>query len=164
MDQCIQKYAEHVTGRLSGWDRIVFRGTLRMLCFVDGTMGYLARVGVLLKDFGEHAQVMTARLIAEDDGVRQALDRALPQLRAEVRADHPGLDLAVDRGEQRQAWSDGHARQERRDDPRGPARRRHDDDPAFSLDGVEPAMTTAPVRAEIRLGGTVSRTAVDALA
>jgi len=64
MSQFIQKYDEKVTGTLSGWDRVVFRGTLRMLCFVDGMMGYLARIGVLLKDFGEHAQAMTQRLIA----------------------------------------------------------------------------------------------------
>ena len=64
MSQFIQKYEEKITGTLSGWDRIVFRGTLRMLCFVDGMMGYLAHVGVLLKDFGEHAQATTERLIA----------------------------------------------------------------------------------------------------
>ena len=63
MNQFIQKYDENVTGTLSGWDRVVFRGTLRALCFVDGMMGYLSRAGVLLKDFGEHAQAMTRRLI-----------------------------------------------------------------------------------------------------
>jgi hypothetical protein len=42
MSQFIQKYEEKITGTLSGWDRIVFRGTLRMLCFVDGMMGYRA--------------------------------------------------------------------------------------------------------------------------
>ena len=52
MNALIPKNAEHVTGELSGWDRIVFRGYLRMLCFADGMMGYLSRVGVLLKDFG----------------------------------------------------------------------------------------------------------------
>ena len=41
MNQFIQKYDEKVTGTLSGWDRVVFRGTLRMLCFVDGMMEYL---------------------------------------------------------------------------------------------------------------------------
>jgi hypothetical protein len=64
MNQFIQKYEEEVTGTLNGWDRIVFRGSLRMLCFVQGMMGYLAQAGVLLKDFGEHGQAMTERLIA----------------------------------------------------------------------------------------------------
>ena len=31
MNQFIQKYEEKVTGTLSGWDRVVFRGTLRVL-------------------------------------------------------------------------------------------------------------------------------------
>ena len=43
MSQFIQKYEEKITGTLSGWDRIVFRGTLRMLCFADGMTGYLTR-------------------------------------------------------------------------------------------------------------------------
>ena len=55
MNALIPKQAEQVRGELSGWDRIVFRGYLRMLCFADGMMGYLYRAGVLLKDFGEHA-------------------------------------------------------------------------------------------------------------
>ena len=64
MNTFIQKYEEKVTGTLSGWDRIVFRGTLRTLCFVQGMMSYLSRVGVLLKNFGDHSQAMTERLIA----------------------------------------------------------------------------------------------------
>ena len=63
MEQFIQKYDEKVIGSLSGWDRIVFRGTLRTLCYVEGMMRYLSRLGVLLKDFGDHAQAMTQQLI-----------------------------------------------------------------------------------------------------
>ena len=39
MNALITKHSEFVIGELSGWDRIVFRGTLRLLCFVDGMMG-----------------------------------------------------------------------------------------------------------------------------
>lgn len=63
MNALVPKYADHVIGELSGWDRLVFRGTLRMLAFAAGMAGYLSRVGVLLKDFGDHAQAMTSRLI-----------------------------------------------------------------------------------------------------
>ena len=73
----IQKHDEEVTGTLSGLDRVVFRGTLRMLCFVDGMTGYLSRVGVLLKDFGEHAQAMTGRLIAASLAVSGRANSAL---------------------------------------------------------------------------------------
>ena len=63
MNSLVRKNAEQVKGQLSGWDRIVFRGTLRMLAFTGGMARYLSRVGVLLKDFGDHAQAMTARLV-----------------------------------------------------------------------------------------------------
>jgi hypothetical protein len=42
---------------------LVFRGTLRMLAFAGGMARYLSRMGILLKDFGDHAQAMTDRLV-----------------------------------------------------------------------------------------------------
>jgi hypothetical protein len=59
----VPKNRDHVIGVLSGWDRLVFRGTLRMLAFAGGMAAYLSRIGVLLKDFGDHAQAMTEKLI-----------------------------------------------------------------------------------------------------
>lgn len=63
MNALVPNNAEHVIGVLSGWDRLVFRGTLRMLAYVAGMAAYLSRIGVLLKDFGDHAQAMTKQLI-----------------------------------------------------------------------------------------------------
>ena len=95
MRQFIQKHEEKITGTLSGWDRIVFRGTLRMLCFVDGMMGYLAHVGVLLKDFGEHAQAMTARLIAASLVAAEEAGRPIQYLpSAETRKDDLAREIA----------------------------------------------------------------------
>jgi hypothetical protein len=48
----LQKHASVVTGSLKGFDRLVFRGTLRRLAYVDGLMSYLGALGILLKDFG----------------------------------------------------------------------------------------------------------------
>jgi hypothetical protein len=62
MQQFITRHGEDVTGILCGWDRVLFRGTLMMLCMAEGMMRYLSRVGVLLKEFGEHGEAMTARL------------------------------------------------------------------------------------------------------
>jgi hypothetical protein len=59
----VPKNADHVIGVLSGWDRLVFRGTLRMLAYAGGMAAYLSRIGTLLKDFGDHAQAMTEQLI-----------------------------------------------------------------------------------------------------
>ncbi len=55
MERCIAKHAGHVIGTLSGLDRLVLRGTLRMLAHRGGMMTYLSCMGVLLKDFGERA-------------------------------------------------------------------------------------------------------------
>ena len=63
MNALVPKNADHVIGVLSGWDRLVFRGTLRMLAFAGGMAAYLSRTGTLLKDFGDHAQAMTEQLI-----------------------------------------------------------------------------------------------------
>jgi len=63
MNTFIQKYQPQIKGTLSGWDRIVFRGYLRTLAYVLGMTRYLQRIGCLLKNFGEHAQIMTEKLI-----------------------------------------------------------------------------------------------------
>jgi hypothetical protein len=47
---------------LSGFDRLVFRGTLRRLSYVEGLKDYLWERKVLLKDFGTHAQTVTERV------------------------------------------------------------------------------------------------------
>lgn len=63
MEQFIRKHERSIQGILSGWDRLVFRGTYRILSVVSGMMSYLSRVGVLLKDFSDHAEAMTKRLM-----------------------------------------------------------------------------------------------------
>jgi hypothetical protein len=62
MHRFTTKYADRLAGVLSGFDRLVFRGTLRRLSFVDGLRGYLWRRKVLLKDFGAHAQAVTEQV------------------------------------------------------------------------------------------------------
>src|SRR5210317_1251313 len=97
MNQFIQKYDEKVTGTLTGWDRVVFRGTLRMLCFADGMMGYLSRVGVLLKDFGEHAQAMTGRLIEASLTAAEEAGRPIEYLQShKIRKDEYARNIALD--------------------------------------------------------------------
>ena len=49
-------YANQIAGTLSGFDRLVVRGTLRRIAYPFGLKGYLWANQVLLKDFGSHAQ------------------------------------------------------------------------------------------------------------
>ncbi len=62
MEQFLSRHAGNVIGTLSGFDRLVFRGTLRMLAHRGGMMSYLWAARVLLKDFAAHAEALTDRL------------------------------------------------------------------------------------------------------
>ena len=62
MQQFVANHAEQVIGVLSGFDRLVFRGTLRTLSQRGGLMRYLWAVRVLLVDFAAHALELTRQL------------------------------------------------------------------------------------------------------
>ena len=62
MQEFIAKHRDDITGVLSGFDRLVFRGTLRSLSHTDGMLTYLAMNKVLLKDFGRHVQQVSEQL------------------------------------------------------------------------------------------------------
>src|SRR5260370_36778319 len=42
MNEFIARHAQGITGVLSGFDRLVFRGTLRPISYPEGMMGYLS--------------------------------------------------------------------------------------------------------------------------
>ena len=64
MKQFLEQYAADVMGVLSGFDRLVFRGTIRQLAHLSGLHSYLAVRRVRLKDFGAHARAMSEQLKA----------------------------------------------------------------------------------------------------
>ena len=74
MKQFITKHERDIVGVLSGWDRVRFRGTIRMLAYVNGLMGWLCERNVLLKHFKSFSMQLTATLkesvatIAETSG------------------------------------------------------------------------------------------------
>jgi hypothetical protein len=49
----------HVTGVLSGWDRLVFRGCLTSLAYLEAMSYFLRRMGIMLKDYAEWALEMS---------------------------------------------------------------------------------------------------------
>lgn len=55
MHELIATYNDPIAGVLSGFDRLVFRGTLRRIAYPFGLQGYLWANQVLRKDFGAHA-------------------------------------------------------------------------------------------------------------
>lgn len=62
MNEFVQRHQSSVMGVLSGWDRMLFRGTYRMLATARGMMNYLWRVQVKLKEFSAWSQEMTAEI------------------------------------------------------------------------------------------------------
>lgn len=62
MTRFMSKYADQIKGVLSGFDRLVFRGTLRQLAYVKGFQTYLNMLGVRLTDFGAHADKVTKQV------------------------------------------------------------------------------------------------------
>jgi len=63
MNAFIEKHQKNIIGVLSGWDRIVFRGTLRLVANLAGMNAYLWHLGILMKDFKQYALDKTAQLI-----------------------------------------------------------------------------------------------------
>ena len=80
METFVSKHSEDVTGTLSGFDRLVFRGTLRRMVYSGGMMAYLWAAGVLLKDFAEHALEVTERLKAASCKAAQCVGRPVRYL------------------------------------------------------------------------------------
>jgi hypothetical protein len=64
MNAFVQRHASSVMGVLCGWDRLRFRGTLRMLANVTGLFRFLCYTGHLLKDFGRYGQELSRRVRA----------------------------------------------------------------------------------------------------
>ena len=72
MEGFIQRHQEDVTGVLSGFDRLLFRGTLRSIAYGDGLDRFLGALGVRYKDFGSFALGLSERLKTHAQQVAQA--------------------------------------------------------------------------------------------
>jgi hypothetical protein len=70
MHEFIAKHRDEITGTLSGFDRLVFRGTLRTISFPDGMRHYLHANDVLLKNFRSHVRRVSEQL--KDASLAQA--------------------------------------------------------------------------------------------
>lgn len=119
-------------------------------------------LGTVRIELMERQGVLSARLHAEDDGVRLALEKSLPMMRQELRAsDAPIREVSVsDQSLFDRSFSDGRGQQFQ--DQAARNRLKNNDEPTFSIDGVtipreRPLAATA-------LGGRADRSGVDAFA
>ena len=62
MDQFTAKYCEQIQGVLSGFDRLVLRGTPRRLSYAQGMEEYLWQNRILFKDYAAHVKRVSERI------------------------------------------------------------------------------------------------------
>lgn len=76
MQSFIQRFRDKVSGVLSGWDRVRFRGTIRWLASQSGMYSFLSERHILLKNFRAWALELTAQIrdateaLAEREGLK----------------------------------------------------------------------------------------------
>lgn len=80
MNGFLQRHAGSVTGMLSGFDRIRFRGTIRLLANASGLGAVLSYLGVLLKDFKAYAMGLSEQLKAASLAVAESAGRPVRYL------------------------------------------------------------------------------------
>ena len=80
MEKFVSRHGDAVIGTLSGFDRLVLRGTLRLLAHRGGMMTYLWAVQVLLKDFAAHAHELSQRVKQESEALARRTDRPIRYL------------------------------------------------------------------------------------
>ena len=82
MNEFITNYQDEIRGTLTGFDRLVFRGSLRSITYAEGMDKCLTLNGVLLKDFGKYAEKASKRLEEASLAEAKRLGRPIEYLRS----------------------------------------------------------------------------------
>jgi hypothetical protein len=77
MNSFLQRHVGSVIGTLSGFDRILFRGTLMRLCNGGGLFDLMRKTGYALKDFGAFCESVTKEVKAASEQVAEEAGRPL---------------------------------------------------------------------------------------
>jgi hypothetical protein len=75
MERFLQRHAGRLAGVLSGFDRVLFRGTLRSLSYVAGMDKFLGSQRVLYKDFARFAESLSDRIKAQAEAIARQQQR-----------------------------------------------------------------------------------------
>lgn len=94
MEPFLSKHSNAVIGTLSGFDRLVFRGTLRQLAHRSGMMAYLWALKVLLKEFGSHAEALTQQLRDGSSALARQIGRPIQYLPSSTRKEPIAREIA----------------------------------------------------------------------
>jgi len=91
MEGFIQRHREDVIGVLHGFDRLVFRGTLRSIAYGSGLDRFLGASKVQYKDFGTFAEKLSEQLKAHAEQVAKGAGRPYQYLSS---SSHSKEDIA----------------------------------------------------------------------
>ncbi len=80
MERFLARHSDHVVAILSGFDRLLFRGTLRSIAYVKGLDIFLASHRILYKDFARFAEGVSDQLKAHAEAVAAAAHRPFQYL------------------------------------------------------------------------------------
>jgi hypothetical protein len=80
MQEFVQRHRSSVIGVLSGFDRLLFRGTLRRIANTAGLSSFLSYTGVLLKEFGDYSMRLTERVREACEGMAREAGRPVQYL------------------------------------------------------------------------------------
>ena len=75
MERFLTRHRDRIVAILAGFDRLLFRGTLRSIAYVKGLDIFLASHRVLYKDFGRFAESVSDQLKAHAEAVAAAANR-----------------------------------------------------------------------------------------
>ena len=67
MNRLVARFGNAVKGVITGFDRIVFKGTILPLAYKEGAMGFLSYRGVLNRDYRKWMQAQSQALIQAVD-------------------------------------------------------------------------------------------------
>lgn len=82
MERFLARHSNRIAGIVSGFDRLLFRGTLRSISFIDGMDRFLSSQHILYKDFAGFAGRLSARLRTHAEDMAQHTGRPLEYLRS----------------------------------------------------------------------------------
>ena len=74
----VERHQDKIIGVLSGFDRVLFRGTLRSISYAYGLDRFLGANRILLKDFGDFSKQCTQQIAAH--GEKLARDAGRPYI------------------------------------------------------------------------------------
>ncbi len=82
MERFLTRHRDRITGSITGFDRILFRGSLRSICYGEGMDIFLSSQRVLYKDFRTFVQKLSAGIQARAEQLAQQAGRPFLYLRS----------------------------------------------------------------------------------